>query len=213
MLDTLLRGVDAADLNAFARTMTTPADYELTRTVMPERRLNSVKFRIRSSKRRVNAAKFRAYDAQTAVARRQAERIITEGMLPPLGQKLVGGELEQILLDTSPRRSRHDRPHGCGVRLPMLRTRRGRPSRPGPPTPAPRVVPSRRPGGPAGPKSCPPIRPPDRDCPGSRHGEQRRKCPCTGETNRGNDSIVDAGRRIVDACLYYQKAIPLAASK
>ncbi|KPI15689.1 major capsid protein E [Actinobacteria bacterium OK074] len=101
MLETLLRDVDATDLNAFARTMTTPADFELTRTVMPERRLNSVKFRIRSSKRRVNAAKFRAYDAQTAVARRQAEKIITEGMLPPLGQKLIVGELEQILLDTS----------------------------------------------------------------------------------------------------------------
>ncbi|WP_043673291.1 major capsid protein [Streptomyces xylophagus] len=67
--------------------MTTPADYELTRTGMPERRLNSVKFR--------------AYDAQTAIVRRQAEKIITEGMLPPLGQKLLIGELEQILLDTS----------------------------------------------------------------------------------------------------------------
>ncbi|MFF9429394.1 major capsid protein [Streptomyces sp. NPDC014746] len=101
MLDTLLRDIDAADINAFARTMTTPADFELTRTVMPERRLNSVKFRIKSSKRRVTAAKFRTYDAETAVARRQAEKIITEGMLPPLGQKLIVGELEQILLDTS----------------------------------------------------------------------------------------------------------------
>ncbi|MEU5297947.1 hypothetical protein [Streptomyces umbrinus] len=78
MLDTLLRDIDAADINAFARTMTTPADNELTRTVMPKRRLNSVEFCIRSRRRRVNAAKFRAYDAQTAVARRQAEKIITE---------------------------------------------------------------------------------------------------------------------------------------
>ena len=31
MLETLLRDIDAADLNAFARTMTTPADFELTR--------------------------------------------------------------------------------------------------------------------------------------------------------------------------------------
>lgn len=101
MLETLLCDIDAADLNVFARTITTPADFELTRTIIPERRLNSVKFRIKSSKRRVNAAKFRAYDAQTAVARRQAEKIITEGMLPPLGQKLIVGELEQILLDTA----------------------------------------------------------------------------------------------------------------
>ncbi len=133
MLDTLLRDIDAADLNAFARTMATPADFELTRTVMPERRLNSVKFRIKSSKRRVNAAKFRAYDAETAVARRQAEKIITEGMLPPLGQKLIVGELEQILLDTARWRRRlrvrraalrrhraprrvHPQPHGARCR-------------------------------------------------------------------------------------------------
>ncbi|WP_165956043.1 major capsid protein [Streptomyces hainanensis] len=101
MLDTLLNDVNATDLNAFARAIPTPADFELTQTVMPERTLNSVRFRIRSSKRRVNAAKFRAWDSQTAVATRQAERIITEGMLPPLGQKLFVGELEQILLDTA----------------------------------------------------------------------------------------------------------------
>lgn len=101
MLDALLRDIDAADINAFARTILTPNDYELTRSVIPERRLNGVKFRIRSSKRRVNAAKFRAYDASTAVARRQAERVITEGLLPPVGQKLLVGELEQILLDTA----------------------------------------------------------------------------------------------------------------
>ncbi|WP_372407442.1 major capsid protein [Streptomyces luteireticuli] len=101
MLDTLLREIDAADINAFARTLITPDDYELTRTVMPERRINSVKFRIRSSKRRVNAAKFRAYDATTAIARRQAERVITEGLLPPVGQKLIVSELEQILMDTA----------------------------------------------------------------------------------------------------------------
>ncbi|MFD8296944.1 hypothetical protein ACFV13_12075 [Streptomyces bauhiniae] len=205
--------MDAADLNTLARTMTAPADYELSRTVMPERRLNSVKFRIRSSKRRVNAAKFRAYDAQTAVARRQAERIITEGMLPP-GQKLVVGELKQILLDTSPRRSRHDRPHGCGVRLTYApnSARQTEPTWTADTSASGRSKPSPwRSCGNEELPSYPP--PPDRGCPGSRHGEQHRKCPCTGETNRGDDSIVDAGRRIVDTCLYYQKAIPLAASK
>jgi hypothetical protein len=49
----------------------------------------------------VNAAIFRAYDAQAAVARRQAEKIITESMLPPLGHKLIVDELEQTLLDTA----------------------------------------------------------------------------------------------------------------
>ncbi|MFE9491393.1 major capsid protein [Streptomyces sp. NPDC006641] len=101
MLETLLRGIDATEINAFARAVQTPADYALTLSVMPERTINSVKFRIKSTSRRVNAAKYRAWDAQTAVATREAKRIVTEGMLPPLGQKYLVGELEQILLDTS----------------------------------------------------------------------------------------------------------------
>ncbi|WP_331746893.1 major capsid protein [Streptomyces sp. NBC_00842] len=101
MLENLLRGIDATEINAFARAVQTPADYALTLSVMPERTINSVKFRIKSTSRRVNAAKYRAWDAQTAVATREAKRIVTEGMLPPLGQKYLVGELEQILLDTS----------------------------------------------------------------------------------------------------------------
>jgi hypothetical protein len=101
MLENLLRGIDATEINAFARAVQTPADFALTQSVMPERTINSVKFRIKSTSRRVNAAKYRAWDAQTAVATREAKRIVTEGMLPPLGQKYLVGELEQILLDTS----------------------------------------------------------------------------------------------------------------
>lgn len=101
MLETLLRDIDATEINAFARAVQTPADYALTLSVMPERTINSVKFRIKSTSRRVNAANYRAWDAQTKVATREAKRIVTEGMLPPLGQKYLVGELEQILLDTS----------------------------------------------------------------------------------------------------------------
>ncbi|MEU0837203.1 major capsid protein [Streptomyces sp. NPDC005969] len=101
MLETLLRDINATEINAFARAVQTPADYALTLSVMPEKTINSVKFRIKSTSRRVNAAKYRAWDAQTAVATREAKRIVTEGMLPPLGQKYLVGELEQILLDTS----------------------------------------------------------------------------------------------------------------
>ncbi|MFJ4858854.1 hypothetical protein [Streptomyces sp. NPDC088730] len=46
MLDTLLRDIDATDINAFAHTLTTPDGCEPTRTVMPGRRLKFVKFRI-----------------------------------------------------------------------------------------------------------------------------------------------------------------------
>ncbi|MFB7222462.1 major capsid protein [Streptomyces sp. NPDC056227] len=101
MLENLLRGIDATEINAFARAVQTPADYALTLSVMPEKTINSVKFRIKSTSRRVNAAKYRAWDSQTMVATREAKRIVTEGMLPPLGQKYLVGELEQILLDTS----------------------------------------------------------------------------------------------------------------
>ncbi|WP_030186187.1 major capsid protein, partial [Streptomyces capuensis] len=39
------------------------------------------------------------YDAPTAMARRQAERVVNEGMLPALGQTLAVSEMDQILLD------------------------------------------------------------------------------------------------------------------
>lgn len=98
MLEALLRDITATDIIAFARAVQTPADYALTANVMPERQINGVKFKTRRTSRRVNAAKYRAYDAQTPVASREVKRIETEGMLPPLGQKYLVGELETILL-------------------------------------------------------------------------------------------------------------------
>ncbi|MEU5322999.1 major capsid protein [Streptomyces sp. NPDC021056] len=98
-LELLLRDTNAADLTVFARQMDTPANYRLTREVLPETQIQGVKFRTTSAKRRVNAAKFRAYDAPTAMAKRQAERVVNEGMLPALGQTLAVSEMDQILLD------------------------------------------------------------------------------------------------------------------
>lgn len=98
-LELLLRDTNASDLTVFARQMDTPANYRLTREVLPETQIQGVKFRTTSAKRRVNAAKFRAYDAPTAMAKRQAERVVNEGMLPALGQTLAVSEMDQILLD------------------------------------------------------------------------------------------------------------------
>ena len=98
-LELLLQDTNAADLTVFARQMYTPANYRLTREVLPETQIQGVKFRTTSAKRRVNAAKFRAYDAPTAMAKRQAERVVNEGMLPALGQTLAVSEMDQILLD------------------------------------------------------------------------------------------------------------------
>jgi hypothetical protein len=98
MLEALLRDITPTEIIAFARAVQTPADYALTQSVMPERQINGVKYKTRRTSRRVNAAKYRAYDAQTPVASREVKRIETEGMLPPLGQKYLVGELETILL-------------------------------------------------------------------------------------------------------------------
>src|SRR5690242_6724445 len=100
-LELLLNDTDANDLTVFARSIPTPADYLLTREVLPETQIQGVKFRTTSSRRRVNAAKWRAYDAPTLMAKRQAERVVNEGMLPPLGQTLAISELDQILLDVN----------------------------------------------------------------------------------------------------------------
>lgn len=98
-LELLLRDTNDTDLTVYARQIDTPAKYRLTREVFPETRVQGIKFRTTSAKRRVNAAKFRAYNAPTALAQRQAERIVNEGMLPALGQTLPVSEMDQILLD------------------------------------------------------------------------------------------------------------------
>jgi hypothetical protein len=101
MLETLLHNINATELNAFLREITTPAEYLLTLSVLPERKLDSVMWRTKSSNRRVPAAKYRTWDASTPVATREIKRFETEGKLLPLGQKLIVGELERILLETS----------------------------------------------------------------------------------------------------------------
>lgn len=98
-LELLLQDTNATDLTVFARSITTPANYRLTREILPERQIQGVRFKAESMKRRVNAAKFRAYDAPTALGHRMAERVVNEGMLPALGQTLAVSEMDQILLD------------------------------------------------------------------------------------------------------------------
>ncbi|MCZ0983979.1 major capsid protein [Streptomyces diastatochromogenes] len=99
MLELLLRELTPTDINAFVRAIPGPEDYELTRSVLPEVQLNTVKWRVKRTNRRVPAAKFRAWDATTPVATREITMVETEGKLPPLGQKYLVGEMEQLLLD------------------------------------------------------------------------------------------------------------------
>lgn len=101
MLEALLADVNMADFHAFVRSIFLPKDYLLTREILAETYIDSVKFRIKTNRRQVDAAKFRSFDAVTGTATRRATQLISEGMLPPLGQKLFVGELEQILLNAS----------------------------------------------------------------------------------------------------------------
>ncbi|MGW2397252.1 hypothetical protein ACWCYY_11935 [Kitasatospora sp. NPDC001664] len=98
----LIKGVGAHDLTAFARAIPTLADFLLSNTLFPTLVSREVKWRIKQSGRYVNPAKFRAFDASVPFADRQAWESAREGALPPLGQKLVVGEQEQILLEQSP---------------------------------------------------------------------------------------------------------------
>lgn len=101
MLEVLLRDINATEINAFVREIQTPADYELTQSVIPERTVNSVKWEVRGTRRRVAAASYRAWDAQTKVATREITQFATSGKLLPLGQKYIVGELETILESVS----------------------------------------------------------------------------------------------------------------
>ncbi|WP_331764846.1 major capsid protein [Streptomyces sp. NBC_01238] len=96
-LDRLLRNVTPEDLNVYINGLPIPNSYALTQSVIPERKIYGPKFRITSQQRRINAAKFRAYNTPHALAKRQAERVVNEGMLPSVGQTLDMDELSLIL--------------------------------------------------------------------------------------------------------------------
>ncbi|MER7047928.1 major capsid protein [Streptomyces jumonjinensis] len=97
----LLKDVAVVDLTAFARAIPSPKDFLLTQTIFPTMELRQVKWRTRDSGRYVNVAKYRSFDASVPFATREAWQTSREGALPPLGQKLIVGEQEQILLEAS----------------------------------------------------------------------------------------------------------------
>ncbi|MFJ7422752.1 major capsid protein [Streptomyces uncialis] len=95
----LLKDVTVKDLTTFARAIPNPEDFLLTREVFPALKINEVKWRIKDNGRYVNVAKYRAYDASVPIASREAWSNVREGGLAEMGQKLVVGEQEQLLLD------------------------------------------------------------------------------------------------------------------
>jgi hypothetical protein len=100
-LDLLLRELNPTEINAFVRALPTRADFALTLDVLRQRSIPNIKFQTSSGRRQVNAARFRSFGAPTALATRQATRVVSEGMLPPLGQTLTVSEMETILFNIS----------------------------------------------------------------------------------------------------------------
>jgi hypothetical protein len=101
----LLKDVTVQDLTTFARAIPSPADFLLTGNgtngILPNVLLNDVKWRLTSDGSYVNVAKYRAYDSSVPFGTREAWQTAKEGSLPALGQKLLVGEQEQLLLDAS----------------------------------------------------------------------------------------------------------------
>ena len=99
----LIKNVAAHGLTAFARAIPSKVDHLLTKEggIIPTLEQDEVKWRVKDNGRYVNVAKCRAFDASVPFASREAWQTTREGMLPPLGQKLLVGEQEQILLEAS----------------------------------------------------------------------------------------------------------------
>ena len=95
----LLDGIQPEDLIAFIRQMPMPDDHLITREILKETLIQSVKYRIKRTSNFTNVASFRAWNAEAVYGRREVQHSITEGLLPPVSQKFLVGELEQILLD------------------------------------------------------------------------------------------------------------------
>ncbi|MEV4557180.1 major capsid protein [Kitasatospora sp. NPDC049285] len=93
----LVKDITVNDLTTFARSIQTPDDYFLTRSVLAETHVNEVMWRIKSTSRRRNAAKYRSFSASVPFATRKVAQTVTQGLFPPLGEKLLVDEQELIL--------------------------------------------------------------------------------------------------------------------
>ncbi|SBU89624.1 Phage major capsid protein E [Streptomyces sp. Ncost-T6T-1] len=89
------------DLTTFSRAIPSPKDFLLTQTIFPTAEPREVEWRAKASGRYVNVVKYRAFNASVPFATREAWQTSREGALPPLGQKPVVSEQEQILLQAS----------------------------------------------------------------------------------------------------------------
>jgi hypothetical protein len=89
--------LDLAELTGAAREIEDPEGYTLNQ-LLPNDEIEDVEYIGRQSEITRGVAQFRSWDAETPIGRRQATTTTRQVKLPPLGQKLVIGEYERILL-------------------------------------------------------------------------------------------------------------------
>lgn len=89
--------LDLAELTGAAREIEDPEGYTLTQ-LLPNDTIDDIEYVGRQSEITRGVAEFRSWDAETPIGRRQATTTTRRVKLPPLGQKLVIGEYERILL-------------------------------------------------------------------------------------------------------------------
>lgn len=89
--------VDLAELTGAAREIEDPDTYVLD-AALPADEIEDVEYALRTGTITRGVAKYRSYDAETPIGKRAASSTVTRGMLPPLGQKLVIGEFERVML-------------------------------------------------------------------------------------------------------------------
>src|SRR5690242_20534595 len=67
-------------------------------SLLPNVEVQDVEYRVAAASVTHGEAAFRAFDTPTPIGKRQATLTTTVGLFPPLGQKLVVGEYERIML-------------------------------------------------------------------------------------------------------------------
>lgn len=88
---------DLAILTGAAREIEDPAGYTLS-DLLPNDTIPDIEFETKTSSITRGVATYRSWDAETPIGRRQATTTTGRVKLPPLGQKLVIGEYERIML-------------------------------------------------------------------------------------------------------------------
>jgi hypothetical protein len=93
--------VDPVELTGAARATyrEVPDESQFTlNQLLPDVEVQDVEYRVAAASVTHGEAAFRAFDTPTPIGRRQATLTTTVGLFPPVGQKLVVGEFERVML-------------------------------------------------------------------------------------------------------------------